>query len=168
MEISKGPLRVMLDANILIAGSGWPRWPYEILQHALAADFKLVLCPLIIESARHRIRQDFPDYLSRFDEFLATCDYEEVPNPPMEQVRRNQDIVRAPADVPIALAAINANVDYLVSEDKHFTDRDETTAKLRQRIQPLISGTFLREVMGWSSEELERVRGRNWADLGRE
>ena len=29
--------RVMLDANVLIAGSVWPRWPYEVLQHALRA-----------------------------------------------------------------------------------------------------------------------------------
>ena len=149
MEISKEPLRVMVDANILIAGSAWPRWPYEVLQHAWAGDFELVLCPLIIDSARHRLGEDFQDHLSRFDEFLATCDYEEVANPPREQVRRNQDLVRAPADVPIALAAMNAGVNYLVSEDKHLTSRDETTAKLRQRIQPLISGTFLREVMGW-------------------
>ena len=165
METSRGPLRVMVDANILISGSAWPRWPYEVLQHALAGDFKLVLCPLIIESARHRIREDFVDYLGRFDGFLATCDYEEVPNPPMEQVRRNQYLVCASADVPIALAAINAGVDYLVSEDKHLTDRDGTTARLRQRIRPLISGTFLREVMGWNSEALEKVRGRDWSDL---
>jgi predicted nucleic acid-binding protein len=158
----------MVDANILIAGSAWPRWPHEVSRHALAGDFRLVLCPLIIESARHRIRQTFPGHLGRFEEFLAVCDFEEIPNPPEEQVRRNQDLVRSPADVPIALAAINAGASYLVSEDKHLTDRDETTARLRQRIQPLISGTFLREEMGWSSEDLERVRGRNWADVASE
>jgi len=57
------------------------------------------------------------------------------------------------------------SVDYLVSEDKDLTAKDAATAQLRQRLRVLLCGTFLREVMGWSSEELERVRGRNWADL---
>lgn len=120
---------------------------------------------MIIESARHRIREDFPHHLRRFEDFLATCDYEEVPNPSQEHIAGNQDLIRSLADAPIALAAINSGVDYLVSEDKHLTDEDETTATLRGEIQPLISGTFLRQVMGWRSEDLERVRGRDWADL---
>jgi predicted nucleic acid-binding protein len=43
MEQTQPELRVMVDANILIAGSVWPRWPYEVLQHALRGDFGLVL-----------------------------------------------------------------------------------------------------------------------------
>ena len=64
-----------------------------------------------------------------------------------------------------ALAATRAGVDYLVSEDKDLTAVDETTAELRRHIQPLISGTFLRQVMGWSHEELEAVRGRAWDEV---
>jgi predicted nucleic acid-binding protein len=73
--------------------------------------------------------------------------------------------VRDPTDIPIALAAINAEVDYLVSEDKDLTAQDDTTAELRKHLTVYLSGTFLREVMGWSSEELEAIRGRSWADL---
>ena len=68
-------------------------------------------------------------------------------------------------DVPIALSAIHAQVDYLVSEDKDLTAIDETTRELRKKIQPLIAGTFLRTVMGWESEDLERVRRRTWRDM---
>jgi hypothetical protein len=56
-------------------------------------------------------------------------------------------------------------VDYLVSEDKGLTAQDDTTANLRKELTVMISGTFLRQVPGWTSEELERVRGRNWEDL---
>jgi hypothetical protein len=63
--------------------------------------------------------------------------------------------------VPIALAAINARVDYFVSEDKHFTEKSEQTAALHQRLNIMLSGTFLREVMKWTSEQLEDVRGRD-------
>jgi len=56
-------------------------------------------------------------------------------------------------------------VDYLVSEDKDLTTVDETTKVLRRSVQPLLSGTFLRQVMSWSSEELEAVRHRTWDEM---
>jgi hypothetical protein len=73
--------------------------------------------------------------------------------------------VRDETDLPIVLTAINAGVDYLVSDDKDLTARDATTAALHQRVTVLLSGTFLRNVMGWSSEQLEGLRGRNWDDV---
>jgi hypothetical protein len=27
----------MTDANVLVAGNAFPRWPYEVLRHALTA-----------------------------------------------------------------------------------------------------------------------------------
>jgi predicted nucleic acid-binding protein len=75
-------------------------------------------------------------------------------------------LVRDESDIPIALAAINAGVDYLVSEDKDFTARNETTAELYEQLEVLLSGTFLRQVMGWTSKELEEIRYREWSDLG--
>ncbi len=65
----------------------------------------------------------------------------------------------------MALAALNAGVDYLVSEDKDLTAQDESTTKLRGELSVMISGAFLREVMHWSSEELEKVRHRTWRDI---
>jgi putative PIN family toxin of toxin-antitoxin system len=155
----------MLDANILIAGVVWPRWPYEVVQHALRGDFHVVLSNYIIQQATRRFRMRFPAYLDRFDELMQTCQYELVPDPTRAQVDRNMDLVRDPSDVPLALAAINAEVDYLVSEDKDLTVQDRTTARMRHRLTVMISGTFLRQVMGWSSEELERIRQRNWRDI---
>ena len=49
----------MLDANVLIAGTIWPRWPYEVLQHARQGDFQLVLSPLLIDQARRRLEAPF-------------------------------------------------------------------------------------------------------------
>jgi predicted nucleic acid-binding protein len=80
-------------------------------------------------------------------------------------VARHIDLVRDPTDVPVALAAINAGVDYLVSEDKDLTIQDETTAQIRQALHVMISGTFLREVMGWKSDDLEKIRHRTWRDI---
>lgn len=39
MTEPKKPLRVMADANILMAGILFPRWFHEFLRHALKGDF---------------------------------------------------------------------------------------------------------------------------------
>jgi predicted nucleic acid-binding protein len=45
MDSPATDLRVMVDANILIAGVVWPRFPYEVLRHALKGDCQLILSP---------------------------------------------------------------------------------------------------------------------------
>lgn len=157
--------RVMVDTTILFAGTIWPRWPYEVLQHALRGDFQLVVSPLIVEEARRTISAKFPASVPHFETFMSLVTHEVVPNPTAEEILAHQDLMRDINDLPLALAAINAHVDYFVSEDKDFTARDETTARLQQRLTIMLSGTFLRHVMGWTSDELEGVRQRKWSDL---
>jgi predicted nucleic acid-binding protein len=165
MDQTKLDLRVMVDANILIAGSVWPRWSYEVLQHALRGDFQLVLSDYIIQPACTHIHARFTAYSDQFDDLLQACRYELVADPTREQIAQHIDLVRDPSDVPIALSAMHAEVDYLVSEDKDLTVQDDTTTRLRRELNVMISGTFLREVMGWSSENLERIRHRTWRDI---
>jgi hypothetical protein len=121
--------RVFVDANVLFAGSAFPRWPYEVLRHAAAGDLQL------------------------------------VPDPKLEEIEAHTNLVRDASDVAVALAAIAADVDYVVSEDKDLTAHDETTVELRRHLQVMLSGTFLREVMGWASANLDIVRRRTWNDL---
>jgi putative PIN family toxin of toxin-antitoxin system len=155
----------MVDANVLISGIVWPRWPYEVLQHGLHGDFRLVLSDYILTQARFHINRRFAKFSEQFESFLQICNFELVQNPTREQIDQYFDLVRDPSDVPVALAAIAADVDYLVSEDKDLTVTDESTSKLRQLVKVLISGTFLHNVMGWSSEDLEKIRHRTWSDL---
>ena len=157
--------RVLTDANVLFAGSAFPRWPYEVLRHALAKDFQLVLCPLVIDQARLHLQKRFPEHLARFEAFLQKANYELVPDPTPEAVAANRHLIRDLSDIAIALAAIVAGVEYVVSEDKDFTAQDESTAELRRHLKAMLSGTFLREVMGWTSEQLEAIRHRKWSDL---
>lgn len=158
-------VRAFIDANVLFAGIAFPRWPYEVLRHAPVGDFQLVLSSLFIEQARRNLQKRFPDHVDRFDAFIQSINYELVSNPPPEDVEANKNLVRDLSDVPIALSAISAKVDYLVSEDKDFTTQDETTAELRRHLKIMLSGTFLQKVMGWTSEQLESVRHRKWSDI---
>ena len=76
------------------------------------------------------------------------------------------DLVRQREDIPVALSVIAANVDYFVTYDRDFTDDHESTARVRAAIPGIcLPPVFLRDVMGWTSEELEAIRGRTWADL---
>ena len=124
-----------------------------------------MLSPYVIRQAHRNLSKRFPEHLERFEEFLSKADFELVPDPTPEEVAQHKGLVRDESDIPIALAAINAGVDYLVSEDKDFTAREETTAKFHEQSKVLLSGTFLRQVMGWTSKELEEIRHRKWSDI---
>jgi hypothetical protein len=155
----------MLDATVLVAGIGWPRWSYEVLRHAVRGDFQAVLSPLVVEQSRRHLAKIAPGRLSEFDQWLTLCGAELVPEPTQKEVEANSKLVRQAQDVPVALAGIAAQVDYFVSEDKDFTDEDATTAAVRRRLRVMRPVIFLREVMGWTSDELEEVRERTWLNL---
>ena len=161
----RSDLRVMSDANLLVAGTVWPRFPYEVLRHAVRRDFTLVLAPIIIEEARRHILRLIPEAIGRFEEILQAANCEIVGDPTREEVASHATLVRDPKDVPVALAALNAKVDLLITQDRDFTDQIESTQELHQRLTILLPGTFLREYMGWTSEELEALRNRTWQDL---
>jgi predicted nucleic acid-binding protein len=152
----------MLDATVLFAGTGWPRWSYEVLRHALRGDFQLVLSPLVIEQARRNLFEKLPDYVGAFEAWLGVIPYEEVRDPSPKEVHDHQILVRDPSDVPVAISAIHANVYCLVSEDKDLTSDDASTKELRGLLTVMRPVIFLRKIMGWSSEDLERIRHRNW------
>lgn len=157
--------RVMLDTNVFIAGIGWPRWQREVLLAGLQGDIQLAVAPYVLDEARRVIAKRFPQSLQAFEDFLAQAPIEIVPDPSKQEVAAGTQLARDIADVPVVLAAINAKVDYLVSEDKDLTTIDSTTEQLRERLTVILPGTFLRQVLGWSSDEMEQIRGRRWQDL---
>ena len=161
MAVPTHKLRVMVDANVLVAGTGWPRWPYALLQHAVVGDFQLVLTPYIITEARRNLQRIDPTILPDFEDFLYLSTYEEIANPSLEIVTAHQGVVRDLDDIPVAVAALTAKVDCLISSDKDLTESDE----LKQHVPVLLPAVFLREHMGWTSEELEAIRHRTWGEM---
>jgi hypothetical protein len=71
-----------------------------------------------------------------------------APDPSPEVVAEHRGLVEDPADVPVALAAIYVEVDYLLSSDRHLVADDESTRELRYHVQTMNPGRFVREVMG--------------------
>lgn len=157
--------RTMVDANVLVAGNVFPRWPYEVLRHALLGDYQLLICPYIIKEAQRTVARAFPEHTHRLERFLKTCPYQEVKDPSEQAVKRNLRLVRSAKDVPIVLAAKRARISHLVTNDKDLTVEDKTTETIRQWFKPILPAVFLKEVMGWTSEALETIRHRTWEDL---
>ena len=160
-------MRVFLDANILIRGVTLPRFPYEVLRHAARGDFIPVFSPLVLDSVRLYVQRLFPHCCDALEALLGLLHYELAIDPAPDVVAAHRNLVRDAKDVPVALSAIQAEVDYLVSTDRDFVDEDDTTAELRRYLRPIQPGSFLREIMGWSSEALSAVERRRWTDLER-
>ena len=156
-------LRVGLDANVLIAGILLPRWPHEVMRAALGDFFDLVLpAQVIVEASRHLTH---PSETAALRFFLEGSRHEAVAMPTVTEVQQNLDLVRSEKDVPIALALLAHDVDIFVSSDRDFTEPTATAPRFRSRIRVLLPAIFLRDVLGWSSEALEEIRNRTWADL---
>jgi putative PIN family toxin of toxin-antitoxin system len=160
--------RVFIDANVLIRGVTFPRFPYEVLRLAARHEIVLVLSPSVLDDVRYYVGELFPNHVDKLEAFLATALVEIVGEPAPEEVKANHDLVRDIDDVPVVLAAAKAKVDFLVSTDADLTDVDASTEKLRQMLAPgkvMKVGSFLDEVMGWTHETLEAVSRRRWEDV---
>ena len=158
-------MRVFLDANVLNRGTTSPHLPYELLLHAIRGHFTPVVSPLILLTARYYIRRTFPQDMRHFEVLLATMPLEVVAEPSALEVAQAAGLVRDADDVPIALAAIKAGVDCLVSTDPDLTDQDASTACLRAQLRVMRVGDFLRLEMGRSSAELAAIGKRTWRDI---
>jgi predicted nucleic acid-binding protein len=156
-------LRVALDANVLIAGTRLPRWPFEVMQACLAGYFDVVLPEqVIVEAKRHA---DAPGQADALESFLVNANYEELPAPSLEAVLANVDLMRSKKDLPIAVALLNGEVDIFVTSDKDFTDESATAQRFRDRVRIMLPAVFLRDVLGWRTEALEAIRDRRREEL---
>jgi predicted nucleic acid-binding protein len=162
------PLRVFVDANVLIRGITFPRYPYEVLRLAAQHRITLVVSPSVLADARHYLSALFPDHLPKLDALLTAALVEVVDDPTHEEVSAHHCLVRDVEDVPVVLAAAKAHVDYRVSTDTDLTDPGMGTEALRQILEPgkvLRVGSSLNQVMGWSHEALTSISRRRWVDL---
>lgn len=140
----------MLDANLLIGAFLAPRASRQVMEWAREGRVTLVLCPYVIGEARRMISHAFRHRLAEFDAMIASTPHELAPDPAPEVVAEHLGLVEDPADVPVALAAIYVEVDYLLSSDRHLVADDESTRELRYHIKPMTPAQFVQEIMGRS------------------
>jgi putative PIN family toxin of toxin-antitoxin system len=108
-------MRVMADRNIYISTLLFPAsLPAKVLLH-IVDKHELVLCDHIIMEIRDVVARKRPDLLADVEVFLAQLSYEMVITP-----EEPSKLISDPKDQPILNAAILAEVDIIVSGDKHF------------------------------------------------
>ena len=85
--------RVFADANVLIRGVTFPRFPHEILRLAARHKIVLVLSPSVLDDARFYVGKLFPDHLPKLEAFLSTALVEIVNEPTSKEVEAHSNLV---------------------------------------------------------------------------
>lgn len=112
-------MKILADTNILISAMLFPRSrPAQALLHA-ARKHELVLSDRNIFELRDVLNRKAPHILPDVDVFLAELRFELVVAPEYPE-----KLISDPKDQPILNAAIMADVDIIISGDKHFLKLD--------------------------------------------
>jgi putative PIN family toxin of toxin-antitoxin system len=110
-------LKILTDTNILISALFYPNSrPAQALFH-IANNHDLVLSDYNIAEYRRVAEEKFHATLPDIEVFLAELPYELILAP-----ESPEKLISDPKDVPILNAAILANVDIIISGDRHFLE----------------------------------------------
>lgn len=116
-------MRVFIDTNILISSAlNSGSAPYRAYLKAVSYPNHGVICEQNIDELRRVWNRKFPDKQEALDAFLACAllTLKVVPIPDTEEEAEGK--VRDTKDRPILRAALNANVDVLLTGDRDFLE----------------------------------------------
>ena len=112
-------MKILVDTNTLISAMLYPdSKPARALCHA-ADNHELVISDHNISEFRRIAKEKFSHAQADIDLFLTELTYELILAPEFPE-----KFMPDPKDVPILNAAIIADVDIIISGDKHFLDLD--------------------------------------------
>ena len=107
----------MTDTNILFSALLFPSSrPAQALFHIME-HHSLILCDYIISELRNVVSMKRPDLLADVDFLLAKLSFELTIAP-----EEPSKLISDPKDHPILNAAILADIDIIISGDKHFLE----------------------------------------------
>jgi predicted nucleic acid-binding protein len=107
----------MTDTNILFSALLLPESRPAKALFYIIEQHNLILCDYIISELRSVVSRKRPDLLSDIDLFLTNLPYELITAP-----LQPGKLISDPKDHPILNAAIIADVDIIISGDKHFLE----------------------------------------------
>ena len=114
-------MRVMLDTNILISALVFRSKPMNTIINLLAEKYSLVLCSYIIDELHEVVDEKFGDKKDDLEKFLLELPFELVYTP-QSLPKHELFIIHDPDDEKILYSAIIADVDVLVTGDKHYDE----------------------------------------------
>ena len=117
-------IKVFLDSSAVIAGiissTGAAR---VLLVMSEAGQIEMFISEQVIVESERSLARKVPHALPDFRQALKDAQPKIIKNPTPKQIEDNLYLIADPDDVPILLAAMHANVDYLATHNrKHFLD----------------------------------------------
>lgn len=108
-------MKIMTDTNVLFSALLFPKSrPSMALLH-IVKHHNLILCDHIISELQDIVTRKRPDLIADLDVFIAELSFDLIHAP----LQPNK-LISDPKDHPILNAAIIADVDIIISGDKHF------------------------------------------------
>jgi len=143
-------LNIFLDSSALIAGAiSETGAAHVLLQLGESEDILLTISEMVVVESERSIARKSPHNLNDLRSLIKTANLRIVGNPSDEEVEANIYLIGDPNDVPILLAAMKANVDYLATHNrKHFLDDPKVAERSGLKI-----GTP-GDVLAWIRENL--------------
>jgi predicted nucleic acid-binding protein len=143
-------IKVFLDSSAVIAGvissTGAARVLLVMSENGQVETF---ISEQVIAESERSIAKKVPQALPEFRQVLKDANLKVIHNPTQEEINENLYMIADPDDVPILLAAIQANVDYLATHNrKHFLDDPKVAERSGLKI-----GTP-GDVLAWIRENL--------------
>jgi len=110
-------MKIMADTNIIFSALLFPESRLLKALFYIVEHHNLILCDYIISELRKVVSKKRPDLLADIDVLMAKLSYELIPAP-----LQPGKLISDPKDHPILNAAIIADVDIIISGDKHFLE----------------------------------------------
>jgi predicted nucleic acid-binding protein len=115
---------LFLDSSALFAGIvSSEEAARALLLLGEAGSITLTVSEQVVAETERAVARKVPHALAHYREALRSTGLRIVHDPSMEEVEAHQDIISHQADVPIVVAAMKAEVSYLVTFNRrHFID----------------------------------------------
>jgi len=114
-------MRVMLDSNILVSAIVFNSKPMREIIQRLASKYSLVLCSFVISEVRTVFEKKFPKHINDLEYFLIETPFE-LAHTPQPLPEHGLFTIRDIDDENVLYSAILADVDVLITGDKHYFD----------------------------------------------
>jgi len=141
---------IFLDSSALIAGAiSESGAAHVLLNLGESEDIILTISELVVVESERSMARKSPSNINDLRRLIKSANLRIVANPSRKEVEANLYLISDPNDVPILLAAMKANADYLATHNRrHFLDDPKVVERSGLRI-----GTP-GEVLAWLRDNL--------------
>lgn len=117
-------IKIFLDSSALFAGISSPTGAARVLLLLAESEhITITLSEQVVAETERAIAKKLPQALNDFRQAVIVSKACIVRHPSIDEVMAHQDLISHPADVPIILAAMHSEADFLVTLNrKHFLD----------------------------------------------